>query len=100
MGCLSSKTTESISPSFNLESAQPIVKVDQTEIVKTKRQLQSLIKKEPTSQSLVDLIQKVSVKGLFQCKFVGLHYIHNYLMQIREKSIDKNSVLILDIRSE
>jgi hypothetical protein len=49
MGCLSSKTSDVISPSFNLESVQPIVKVDQTEIAKTKKILQSQIKKEPVS---------------------------------------------------
>lgn len=51
------------------------------------------------SQNLSNLIMKVSQKGLFKCKFVGLHYLHNYLMLIREGSLDKNSVLIFDIRS-
>lgn len=65
MGCLSSKTSDVISPTFNLESVQPIVKVDQTEIAKTKKILQSQIKKEPVSQNLSNLIMKVSQKGLF-----------------------------------
>ena len=29
---------------------------------------------------------------------MGLHYLHNYLMLVREKVLDKSSVLILDIR--
>ena len=41
----------------------------------------------------------MSQKGLYPCKFVGMHYLHNYLMLMRGGRLDKSSVLLLDIRS-
>jgi hypothetical protein len=39
-------------------------------------------------------------KAQYPCKFVGLHFIHNYLMLVREKLLDKTSVLLIDIRAQ
>jgi hypothetical protein len=49
---------------------------------------------------LQNLLITVGQKGSFKCSFVGVHIIHNYLMLVREKVIDKGSVLILDIRNK
>ena len=50
------------------------------------------------SQRLQDLLITLNQKGAFKCQFVGLHFVHNYLMLVREKVLDKGSVVILDIR--
>jgi hypothetical protein len=63
--------------------------------------LQQQAKKEQNQPSIAlqNLLLTVTQKGNFTCRFVGLHYIHNYLMQVREKLLDKGDVLILDLRA-
>lgn len=43
-------------------------------------------------------MQLVSQRGLFPCRFVGMHFIHNFLMLVREGLLDKNALILLDIR--
>ena len=56
------------------------------------------MKQSKTSESLQQGLLAVTQKGLFPCKFVGIHLVHNYLMAMREGRLDKTSLLILDLR--
>lgn len=93
MGCCSSKN------SSTGDSIHPVQ--DYSEIAKAKKDLHQMIKKQSSqvvSVNLSNLLVQANQKGSYPCHFVGLHFIHNYLMLVRESLIDKNGVLILDIR--
>ena len=57
----------------------------------------------PMSEETKKLIEKAKFQS-FNCRFISLLHIHNYLMFLRDKSVssinDKNQLVLIDIRGE
>ena len=90
MGCCTSKSNVK-----NIHTPNKVVKakkIARKRIAKTK---------QPLSDETKAILERISKQGSFNCKFVGLHIIHNYLMFIRERVLsDKNQVILLDVRDK
>ncbi|TNV85423.1 hypothetical protein FGO68_gene442 [Halteria grandinella] len=101
MGCFNS-TASSPSSTFKVEPGSLPMVQNHSEIAKVKKQLQQQLKKveqyEVRNNQIQNDLQMVNQKGLFPSRFVGLHFIHNFLMLVREGRLDKGSLLILDVR--
>lgn len=79
------------------------IKIDPTRIAQIKAKLKEEKMQSsftPMSEETQNILRKAKAQT-FNCRFVGLLFIHNYLMFLREKSgiiKDASQLVFLDIR--
>lgn len=78
--------------------------IDKKKVNEVKERLQSMkmqTSQTPMSDETLQLLQKAKVQP-FNCRFISLLHVHNYLMFLRDKSVssikDANQLVLLDIR--
>ena len=78
--------------------------IDPKKVREVKERLKSekmISSQTPMSEATLQLLQKAKVQP-FNCRFISLLHVHNYLMFLRDKSVsaikDTNQLVLLDIR--